>query len=71
MKKSQTQESLDAVQALFSNMQNVGLLSALVWPQIQGTAPHGLLWRKLPPSRPGQDTGLKAPLCAVTEWQRK
>jgi len=45
-------EDLDAVQKLFSTGQNTGLLSTLLWSQIQSTAPYGLLWTKLTPSHP-------------------
>jgi len=35
-------EGLDAVQALFSNSQNISMLSTLFWSQIHKTAPYGL-----------------------------
>ena len=40
-------ESLDAVQALPSNNQNISVLWTFFQPQIQNTAPYGLLRRKL------------------------
>jgi len=43
--------TLVTVQALFSNIQNTGVLSTLVWSEIQDTAPYGLLLRKLTPSQ--------------------
>jgi len=36
-------EDRDTVQALFSNSQNTGVLPILFQPQIQSTAPYGLL----------------------------
>lgn len=40
-----SRESLDAVQALFSNRQNIGALPTPFQPQVQGTELYGLLWR--------------------------
>jgi len=46
-------ESLDTMQTLFSNSQNIHVLSILFQPQIQNMAPEGLLRRNLTPFQPG------------------
>jgi len=44
-------EGLEGQQALFSNGQNIAV-SVLFYPQIQNTAPEGLLQKKITPSLP-------------------
>lgn len=57
----QKKSSLDVEQAPCSSSQNTGVLPVLLQPQIQNTAPYGLLGRELTPSQPAEKD-----VCAVS-----
>lgn len=62
-------KSFGAVKVPLTSSQNTDVLSTLFESEIQRTAPHGLLWRKLTPSQPDPIQLDSNGLCTCT-WLR-